>query len=155
MIPKISVSFKLNFDELRRKIDAGREKALKRGGAIVRGIMRRSIKFKREGSSPVGTPPFAHTKSGGIRNLIYFEYLPASRSVVVGPALDSGAASNVAPVPGTLETGGRSRIRLPKKLAKQKGKTHVIAVVRPRPFAGPALEAFEKDYPEIFKGTLQ
>jgi hypothetical protein len=152
---KVVVKVVTDFRSLRKKADQAKERTLKRSGALVRKIMRSSIKYRAKGSAPAGSPPYSHTKSGGIKNLILFQYDPKTQSVVIGPARDPQAADNVAPVPGTLEQGGRSRIRLPKAIRRAVGKPTMIVRVQARPFAKPALDQFEKSYPDLWKGAVQ
>ena len=152
---KVAVKVVTDYRQLRKKADQAKERVLKRGGALVRKIMRSSIKYRAKGRAPVGSPPYAHTKNGGIKNLILFQYDPKTQSVVIGPARDPQAVDNIAPVPGTLEQGGRSKIRLPPALRKARGKATTIATVRARPFARPALEQFEKSYPDLWREAIQ
>jgi hypothetical protein len=152
---KVVVQVVTDFRELRRKAEKAKEKVLKRSGAIVRSIMRNSIKYRAKGSSPPGSPPYSHVKSGGIKNLILFEYDAKTQTVVIGPARDPQTMANVAPVPGTLETGGRSRVRLPPRLRKARGKPTTIATVKARPFAKPALERFESTYPDLWSKAIE
>lgn len=151
----LAVKVILDFRELRRKAAKAKEKVLKRSGAIVRATMRNSIKYRAKGSSPPGSPPFSHVRSGGIKNLIFFEVDARTQSVIIGPAADPQARRNIAPVPGTLEGGGRSRIRLPPRLRRKMGKNATIAKVAARPFARPALERFETTYPDLWKGAIE
>lgn len=150
---KIAIVVFWDHRELIEQAQKAKARVMKRAGGLVRGIMRRSIKNRKD-PSPVGTPPSAHTKGGGIKNLIFWDYDPATESVIIGPALKSDAMSNLAPVPGTLERGGRSRIKLSKALKRKLGKETIVATIRPRPFAAPALKAFETSYPELWEGAI-
>lgn len=150
---KISVDVYWKPAELVRKAAQAREKTIKRGAAILRGIMRRLIRRKK-GPSPPGTPPHTHASSGGIKNLIFFEWDPLTKTAIVGPALSSGSSGNPSPVPEVLNEGGRTRVRLTRSLRRKLGRENVIAHVRPRPFTTPALEQFEKSYPDLFKGAI-
>lgn len=150
---KIAVDVVWKPEELIRQVEQAREKSIKRGAAILRGIMRRLIRRKK-GASPPGTPPHAHASGGGIKNLIFFEWDPLTKTAIVGPAISSGSAGNPAPVPKVLDQGGRTRVRLTKALRRKIGRENVIARVRPRPFTGPALAQFEKSYPDLFRGAI-
>lgn len=152
---KVAVKVVTDYAQLRRKVRQAKERVLKRSGSLVRAIMRNSIKYKPTGNSPPGSPPYAHTKGGGIRNLIFWSYDPKTQTVAIGPARDSQAARNIAPVPGTLERGGRSRIKLPPQLQRARGKATAIVRVQPRPFAQPALDQFEKKYPDLWSKAIE
>lgn len=152
----LDITVKVDFkqEKLVRAVEAAKEKPIKRGAAILRGIMRRLIR-KKTGPSPVGTPPHAHTDGGGLKNLIFFEYDRYKKEAVVGPALSRGSRGNPAPVPAVLNKGGPTRVRLPKALQRKLGKKSVIARVRPRPFTEPALDKFKGSYPELFREIVK
>jgi len=182
---RYKVKLKLNFNELLSKSWEAKERNLRRAGAIVRGIMRRLIKYRKNPriASPVGTPPFAHFKPG-IKNTI--EFVADRNKMIVGPQIIS-SKPNISPVPGALEYGGRTLVKVqvggpgPKKKKKKKtassGKpippwlqkkinakkqqkrqfVRVPADIRPRPFANPALHIFAYSplYAEIWRNCIK
>jgi len=74
-------------------------KALGKAGAYIQRRAKSSIRKRKRVSRP-GEPPSSHV--GTLRNRIYFNYDPPSRSVVVGPT----PLGSVGVVPPTLEYGG-------------------------------------------------
>ena len=81
-------------------------KAFKKVGQKVRAIAQASMRWA-PGPAPVGQPPHAH--SGMLRRFIYYAVEPATRSLVIGPAL-LGLARNpktgqTYSVPEALEYG--------------------------------------------------
>ncbi|MFO0204230.1 MAG: hypothetical protein ACK528_14000 [Alphaproteobacteria bacterium] len=124
----ISMSFRsqTNFQTILKRAKKGKLNAFRRGGAYVRGIMRRLIKHRKNPNlaSPVGTPPYAHFLPG-IKNTIQF--VASSEKVIIGPQLDR-SKPNISPVPGALEYGGytmvktfRKRKKMPKRRKAKKG----------------------------------
>lgn len=129
---------------VKNAVDPAARKALSKFGAYVRTRARTSIKYKAGTSAP-GQPPHAHRSRGYVRKkkskktgavtarpasplreLIYFAYDPARKSVVVGPTL-GGSKSGA---PQSLEEGGGATVT--------DGGRRVHVRVRPRPFMGPA-----------------
>jgi hypothetical protein len=179
------VKLKLNFKELLSKSWEAKERNLRRAGAIVRGIMRRLIRYRKNPriASPPGTPPFAHFKPG-IKNTIQFAV--SRNRMIVGPQI-ARDKPNISPVPGALEHGGRTLVKVqvggpgPKKkkkkkttpsgkpippwllkkiMAKKQQKRQFIRVpadIRPRPFANPALQIFANSpqYAEIWRNCIK
>lgn len=179
------VRLKLNFKELLDKSWMAKEKNLRRAGAIVRGIMRRLIKRRKNPrlASPPGTPPYAHFYPG-IKNTIQF--VSDRNKMIVGPQI-AFDKPNISPVPGALEHGGRTLVKVkinqngPKKKkkkpnaqkkplppwlikkiqakvkAKPKAFKKVPATIRPRPFAKPALKIFANSpqYAEIWRNCIK
>jgi hypothetical protein len=74
-------------------------KALGKAGAYIQRRAKSSIRKRKRASRP-GEPPSSHV--GTLRNRIYFNYDPPTRSVVVGPT----PLGSVGVVPPTLEYGG-------------------------------------------------
>lgn len=181
---RYKLKLKLHFNELLSKAWEAKERNLRRGGAIVRGIMRKLIKYRKNPrlASPPGTPPYAHFKPG-IRNTIQF--VSNRNRMIVGPQI-AYDKPNISPVPGALEHGGRTLVRVragqPKKKRKKKKPTgakkpippwllkkiianrqkkqpvvRVPAVIRPRPFAEPALKIFANSpqYAEIWRNCIK
>ena len=184
---RLQVKIKMNYREMIKKTWVAKERALRRAGAIIRGIMRRKIrkvKNPRLASKP-GKPPYAHFYPG-IKNTIQFAtWVSLTKSwTIVGPQIDR-TKPNIAPVPGALEHGGRTLVRVNrnyKKKAKQKlgppvppgfrpgkkvnikakmsARNKVVkrrAKIRPRPFAQPSLDAFVANpkYREIWKDCIK
>lgn len=77
-------------------------KSLSRGGAYVRRRARSLVRYRKRASAP-GKPPSAHGNWSPLRELIHFNYDPATKSVVVGPAIFGTQGGRV---PGVLERGG-------------------------------------------------
>jgi hypothetical protein len=127
---------KLFFDApaVLKALDAGERKSLSKIGAFLRTRERSSMKVRKNASVP-SKPPSAHNRK--LKDLIFFSYDFATKSVVIGPTpFRAGTA------PRVLEEGGIAVI-------KKRGTERVIRrVIRPRPYAGPALAA------EIQAGTI-
>lgn len=85
-------------------IGRGNVKTLGRAGAFIQRRAKSSIRKRKRTSLP-GEPPSSHV--GTLRNLIYFGFDTASRSIVVGPT-PLGA---IGVVPPALEFGGTSVVR--------------------------------------------
>jgi hypothetical protein len=137
---------------LKQKSSDAKERVLRRSGAIVRGIMRRMIKYQPDNKikSPPGRPPYSHVQRGGIRNLIFWEYDHFTGTVVIGPKKDS-SISNVRPVPGALDKGGKTLVRVENK----RNSKRVLAHIRPRPFTDEALARFQNQYPDLWKDCIK
>lgn len=130
-------------------VERARVRVLKRSGAIVRGIWRRSIKFRKKKNSSPGNPPFAHTRGRGIRS-IYYAYDPARREVVIGPVKHPKGEGAEA-----LEFGGRSRIRLPKSLQRKLGRKTITTRIKARPSGAPTIEKFATKYPDLWRAAVR
>lgn len=142
-----------------RELDAGTRRALSKFGAYVRQRAKSSLKYK-DGAAAPGSPPHVHrsqgfTRPGGkkgkarkpkkakptspLRELTYFSYDPADKSVVVGPALGGPKTG----APKTVEEGGAVRVD---------GRT---VTVRPRPWLGPAFRVELKKVGGDFRDILK
>jgi hypothetical protein len=165
---------KLFFD--RKKVqDAaakGQLRAMIRYGSLLRKAAQRSMRY-RKGPSKPGEPPSAHrtkrmaalkklgrARSNGalLRELLFFAYDPATKSVVVGPV---GFKSRGGPVPALHELGGTRQAapgdamvvkggRAGPRLIRLKGAVRYPA----RPTMGPALKKTAKKFPEMFRGVV-
>lgn len=124
-----------------RSVDAATRKVLSRFGAFVRTRSRTSIR-KRKGISPPGGPPYSHV--GTLRDLIFFSYDEARRSVVIGPTLSRRPTG----APENLEYGGEADI------PQRRGKP-ARAKIRPRPFMGPAFEAEKPGLPAMWRDSVR
>lgn len=140
------------------------DKAERRGhlrlGAFVRTRARSSLRKRKKPSQP-GSPPSMHV--GHIRKFLYFVYDPATKSVVVGPAL-LGAQSGTT-VPEVHEHGGELDqkeyqlsggrwVRYKPGGDKVRATRLVDAKYPPRPYMKPALDAELPKAPEHFKNTF-
>lgn len=108
-------------------VERGRLTALRRAGALVRLSSQHSMR-RRRGPSPPGSPPHAH--AGLLRQMIYYAYDPATRSVVVGPL--RFARSDV---PRVLEHGGWSHYTFRRGTRRWRKRVYVA----PRPYMRSAL----------------
>ena len=118
-------------------LDAGTRKQLTKFGAFVRRRAKSSLKYKNGPAAP-GKPPHVHRSASfkrkkgkpgkkqqpvsPLRELVFFSYDKASKSVVIGPAIGGSRTG----APRSLEEGGSARID---------GRT---VVIRPRPTMAPA-----------------
>lgn len=108
-------------ERIERAVDAGTRRVLSRFGAFVRQRAKTSIKKKR-GTSPPGSPPYAHVyvnrkannPNGKARkgskfyllpNSIFFSHDASKKTVVIGPTLLNGSRRSPT-VPELLEQGG-------------------------------------------------
>jgi hypothetical protein len=126
--------------EIVEKLDPETRKALSRFGAFVRRRAKSSLRYGT-GTSSAGQPPIVHrtqtrskvNKKGVVkvqvvsplRELLFFKYDPASRSVVIGPELGGSKTG----APQALEEGGTAVI------------DGTRTAVRARPFMRPAFAA--------------
>ena len=159
---KFSIRTYWNPQELFRAASKAKIAVLKRGGAITRGIMQRSIRFSKKGKSQPGQPFIARSKPG-VRNLIKFAVIGPEGRAVIGPERDQSKPAFGAPVPGVLEHGGKTRIKVqprskrgePKAARLARKSKSVTVVVKPRPFAQPALEKFASGYPDLWRDSIR
>jgi hypothetical protein len=155
---KISIKTFWDPNRLIRSAARAKQQVLRRSAAILRGIMRNSIR-KKKGAAAPGQPPHGHT--GALKNLILFDVGP-SGVAVIGPAKRSDSTS--VSVPATLEHGGMIRPRKRKQpritrtgkviVPKQTGSAKLVKV-EPRPFVGPALEKFKTQYADLWKNCIK
>lgn len=101
-----SQRFKWNSKAITEAVGAVKEKALRKSGAEIQKIAKRSVRRQKDWSksSQPGKPPFSH--SGGLRNSIRFAWDADSRSVVIGPIKLNGRSEGAA----ALERGGAATI---------------------------------------------
>jgi len=131
MITAKAKNFFFDRAAVQNMMDAKTAKALSRAGAFIRQRARTSIRSRKKISQP-GQPPSSHV--GDLKRLIWFAYEPTSQSVVIGPMrFKQGEAPNL------LEFGGQAT-------RQRRGGAKHIAVYRPRPFMGPAME---KELPQL------
>lgn len=174
------------FDRLAvtRAADAGTVRALSKFGAFVRRAAQTSMRY-RKGVSQPGQPPSAHkikqlaalkklgrAKHNGalLRELLFFSYDPATRSVVVGPL---GFKTKGTPVPALHEFGGTRmaykgetmEVKNPAGRDPRTGRFFSKGVQNvplagktlrypKRPFMGPALDRMLPKFAATFKGSV-
>lgn len=172
------------FDKLPDTYEKDRIKVLGRAGAIVRGIARRSIRKRawraaadsrgrkaknsyttywggKTSISTAGKQPYSHTSGNtfGLKS-IQFGYDSKSDTVRVGPIGGNRSRNSV---PNVLEFGGTTTTIIPAYAHAKKASLGVATGrryrlrkrIQARPFMGPALKAFTKDYPKLFRDTLR
>lgn len=115
--------------------EIGKRKALSQIGAFVRRSSRSSIRKvgKKGKSSKPGKPPKSRT--GLLKDFIFFAYDSHDRSVVIGPARlnkPKPEHSTAQTVPELLEFGGQASVM-------ERGRD-VRVTYAARPYMGPALE---------------
>jgi len=136
-----------------RAVNAAHRRNLARAGALVRVTARRSIRKRKKTSQP-GQPPSSHT--GHLRNLIFFGYDQAHRTVVVGPRpyKQRGNRQTGAQV---LEYGGRIRARRwqAARRGQRAGWQNQIWNYRPRPYMRPALAKTQDQIAEIWRDSVK
>jgi hypothetical protein len=138
--PSVKNSF-FSAVDVAEKLDPATRRALSKFGAFVRQRDRSSLKY-HDGAAPPGRPPYVHRsksftrkarKKGKViqqpasplRELTFFSYDPARKSVVIGPAISAQHTG----APRTIEQGGDATVN----------GQHIH--VRPRPHTGPAFRA--------------
>lgn len=97
-------------DSVQRAVDQAQFTSLRKGGASIRLIARRSIRRRKKPSAP-GQPP--SSRKGQLKELLFFGYDERARSVVVGPArLDRPTgAPNILEFSGSAKAIDRRRVR--------------------------------------------
>jgi hypothetical protein len=183
--------------EIQAAADKGTIKALSKQGAFVRRKQKSLVRYRKKVSLP-GEPPSAHrserftrtktnkkgeTKTQSqspFRELIFFGYDAATKSVVEGPAAFLKAKATGKTTPEVLEEGGQVVLREPVKKAatgkpaseKQKatfrrliaegriqGSAREFAKrsfhVKARPSAKPALDAELPKFADCFKNQFK
>lgn len=159
---------KANFfdrDKIVKAIGKARANVGNRQGALVRKIMRQSMK-KKKGPAPAGSPPNVH--EGGIKDKTYYAWDKSTQSVVVGPVkLGKGNAPEIQDKGGTVFVSGIYNHRgdfVPLFVMTAKGRIGAVASgkvvkiackVEARPFSEPALKAAKKYMAEKWKGAVK
>ncbi len=122
----------LDRPEVERMIGRVAVQELKKTGAYMRAIARNSLKYpskKRGEASQPGQVPLVHRPYGGaespLKRLLFFEYDPSTKSVVIGPAIFPQASG----APNTLEFGGQVRRYNPRRRIRQIGDAGEIRVM--------------------------
>lgn len=146
-------------------IDRGTRSALSKFGAFVRRADRSSLKYGAGKSAP-GRPPVVHRTAGftksrksrrtgaasrqpssPLRELVFFAYDPAGKSVVVGPALFGGSKVGGGTAPRLIEEGGPGPVLSNGRLKRG----HYAA----RPHLGPAYRATLPKAAAMFKSQIR
>ena len=150
------------------KLEKGQRRALSRCGAYVRQTAKNSLKYKPvKSDAPAGSPPFVHRserftrttvnkKTGAsktrptspLKELLFFSYDEASKSVVIGPAIFRQASRKNYLVPSVLEMGGT----VP---AKQRGNRIVPTQIAPHPYMNPALRKELPKFSQTFANIVK
>ena len=119
-----------------------KRRALSRFGAFVRRASRSSIRKVGKNGAPAkpGQPPKSRT--GLLKQHIYFLYDAKNDSVIIGPAALSGTVSQSRLATETLEVGGS---------VTRDGQIYVYAK---HPYMKPAYEKTLPKAAEMFKGSL-
>lgn len=134
-------------DEVLAQLRKEERAALSRAGKYVRAVARNSMRRQSNPKrfSQPGKPPFA--KRGQLKNLLFYQFDPQTRSVVVGPE-----AFGKAQAPSALEFGGTVTVRRRKRNGRP-GKP-VRSDIAARPYMEPALKISKSKIPEAFSGIL-
>ncbi len=130
MAEMLSVTPKIFFDR-KTVVDAvGRKNArvLSQTGAFARTVMKRGMRKRKKVSDP-GEFPSSH--AGHLRNLIFFGYDAAKKSVVIGPTLFKDKVGGKT-IPQLINEGGNAAIDVTDR--KTGKKTRRSVTYRPRPF---------------------
>lgn len=132
----INVRYEHFFDRkgITDRIDAATRRVLSKAGAFVRTAARGLIRSRNTVAEP-GNPPHSHT--GLLKSLIFFQYEPETKTVVIGP---KKFKSQNPTSPQVLEFGGKGN----------NGKTY-----HPFPFMRPALEGERDKFPELFANAVK
>jgi hypothetical protein len=138
-------------------VDKASRKVFTRSGALVRGIARRSMKQVRPNAPPAPAGSAPRSRKGLLKRFMFYVFDPASKTVVVGPALLPGRRRNVT-VPQVHEHGGATRTVV-REIRWEKGRRKVIrrkaGVTYPRrPYMEPALEKVRPQLPQFWKDVL-
>jgi len=136
------IKFKQFFDRATviQHVKDGTKSVLSKAGAFIWRRAKSSIR-KRKKIADAGSPPSGHTNR--LRDLIFFAFDEASRSVVVGP-LFFKKKNGGKTVPLLLEEGGVG--------VNSRGKP---ATYRKFPFMQPALEKEQHNFPELFANSIK
>lgn len=146
-------------------VGKARATVMGKAGAFIRRTAQFSIRPRKRPSKP-GQPPTNQT--GLLRQHIYFQYDPETRSVVVGPAKAPSKKMSNRPIPSILEFGGDVQV-LEQQLsgglwvrggdprfkhgASRPTRTRT-ATIAPRPFMRPALEKNRDKIAKFWQNAL-
>lgn len=123
----------------------GARKALSQFGAMVRVAARRSLRPANYGVPPSapGQPP--RSRTGLLRDFIFFGWDPATRAVVVGPARLLGRRMGRAP--SLLEYGGVASAMIAGRRRKIRHPA--------RPYIRPAFSRVKERLPALWRDSVQ
>ena len=124
-------------------VAAGTRRTLMREGALVRKVMRNSIRRRKASAAP-GQPPAAHAPGGSGLKLILYAWDPSTRSVPVGVI---PYASREAPA---LAERGGTAVRRDKRTGRRR-----LVRYRKHPFAWPALQAAAPKFPPLWRDAIR
>jgi hypothetical protein len=162
-------------DSVISAMDKATRKALSKAGAFIRTRARSSMRRRKSASSP-GSPPSVH--KGTLKNLLFFSWDPATKSVVIGPEkFARGEAPNLNEFGGTVtrqrtvrvstRTGARKLSAAQKAAFLSKLKTGEISLPQAkkvvtvkasypkRSFMGPALKAELPNLPSRWANSVK
>ncbi|WP_437205862.1 hypothetical protein [Planctomicrobium sp. SH664] len=122
-------------------VGKGEARVLNRAGAITRKIARQSMRRRKRISTP-GSPPSA--RLGYLRDFLYYQWDPQSRSMVIGPAKLAGSRGYV--VPELLEFGGTVSFSRNGKRITQRFAA--------RPYMGPASRVVKAKFPSLWSNSV-
>jgi len=140
-----SFSYKLFLPEVKRAVDSANIRVLKRQGAYLRGVAKRSIRYKKNSAinSAPGSAPYTHGRKV-LKNAIMFAYDAASMTVVIGPS-----NNKVGDIAATHEHGGTEQHK------KKDGSGYYSASYPARPYMGPAFEKIKNKLPEFWHNAIK
>lgn len=155
-------------------MDKATAKALTKAGAFVRTSAKSSLRYAKKASIP-GQPPKVHRgnsfqrpsvnkKTGQVvkrsvsplKELIFFAYSSATKSVVIGPMEFRASKNAKYKVPSILERGGSGAQVQYKWAGKgQRIPVNAVVTIAKRPFMQPALDKNVPKFPNLFSGTVK
>ena len=102
-------------------------------------------------SRPGEAPRLQSTGTSRNLRLILFAYRPSSQSVIVGPVRFANKSG--VNVPGVLEHGGRTRVRVKTK-ANRRGRRKSVRAAS-RPFMSPALTKEHPNFAQAWRNAIR
>lgn len=138
-------------------VDKASRKVFAQSGALVRKTARRSMKKVGPNAPPAPAGSAPRSRKGLLKRFIFYVFDPASKTVIVGPALLPRCRRNVT-VPQVHEHGGTTWTVV-RKIRWEKGRRKIIKrkarVTYPRrPYMEPALEKVRPQLPQFWKDVL-
>lgn len=155
------------FDRLKvaNALERAEKRALSKFGAYVRRADQTSIRYRKK-SSAAGSPPSAHASQGftrqrknrktgavsrqpksPLRELIFFAWDPAKKSVVIGPVPFNNSKVGAGVAPKLIEEGGTGP-------GMSDGK-RVMKRYAARPHTGPAFRKVLPQAAKLFKDQIK
>ena len=112
-MPRSRTRVRLKLTPLLKRLARKEARAMRRIGARVRKIARRSIRQTKRKHSRAGQPPKTRRGQINLRDSILYHYSPREHNVIVGPRIYRTSKSRRViadkPVPSLLEHGGTAR----------------------------------------------